>query len=332
MALERDLSSLPKPASIEGEGVQPDAHPRFVDVLVNAWDANRDDDKPTATGTRLRHSDAGKCARALAYTAAGIPRSDPMDLAGTWNVSLGTLLHEKWQDALQAAHPDAEVETKVSHDDLDASGHIDAVIRIPEGGEWVDVPDDDATPTGASGFLDKVIAYELKTIGGYGYKAAIGKARRGTPAEGPKVEHVLQAALNGVAVNADEIVVGYLAKECISVNQAGDIPEVARFAAEWTFTRDEYEPLAAAEKARMAGILGILDDHQELAARKFPAGLLPKGAEIVDPTKGRWEVRDGDDIVDTGSFWACGYCPYRTVCATTTAGRIPVASVVVEAA
>ena len=311
MGLARDLSTLPADDRTADDGRTPDPTPRFVGVLAAAWAANIDDNKPTAHGTRIRHSDAGKCARALAYTAADVPRSDPMDLTGAWNVTLGTKLHEAWQEALHAAYPDAEIEVKVRHDDLDASGHIDAVIR-------------------ADG---RTIAYELKTIGGYGYKAAVGKARRGTPAEGPKTEHVLQAALNGVGVDADEIVVGYLAKECISVNQATGLDELGRFAAEWTFTRDEFEPLAAAEKARMNGVLALLDEEGLLAARKFPAGLLPAGAEIVDPAKGRWEARDSDGaIVDAGTWWACGYCPYRTVCASTSAGRIPVGDVAVAVA
>ena len=303
MALAADLSHLPA-----DHGRTPDAEPRFVQLLVEKWADENDDDKPTALGTRIRHSDAGKCARAIACTAAGIPKSDPMDLTGVWNVSLGTIIHEAWQEALAerftADGPaEIEIEPKVGHPDLDASGHLDAIIR-----------------TGG-----RTIVYELKTIGGFGFKAAIGKMGRGKPAEGPKAEHLMQAALNGLAADADEIVIGYLAKECLSVNMAKDLPEVARFAAEWTYQRDEYEPIANAEKVRLGGILTLLDGG-ELAARKFPPGTLPPGAEIVDPTQGRWEVRDQDQVVDTGTWWACGYCSHRTLCATLPAGRIPVAA------
>lgn len=327
MTLARDLSDLPRAETAAPAGVAPDAHPRFVGVLAAAWDASRGDDKPTALGTRVRHSDAGKCARALAYTAAGIPRSDPMDLCGVWNTSLGTLIHDRWQEALVAAWPTAEIEVKVGHDDLDASGHIDAVITLPcadcEGAGEVG---GQACPGCLGDSTDRVIAYELKTIGGYGYKAAVGRARRGTPAEGPKPEHVAQAALNGLAVGADEVIVGYLAKECISVNQARGLDDLARFAAEWTFTRDEYEPIAIAERDRMAGVLALVDDGM-LAARKFPAGMLPAGAEIVDPASGRWEVTGPDGVEDTGTWWSCSYCAHRTLCATTAPGRIPIESV-----
>jgi len=304
MTLAADLSNLPR-ALAAVEGNTPDAEPRFVGLLAEKWAQQNDDDKPTALGTRVRHSDAGKCARAIAYTAAGIAKSDPMDLTGVWNVSLGTMIHEHWQAALVERFPGAEIEPKVGHDDLDASGHLDAIIRT----------------------ADRTICYELKTIGGFGFKAAVGKMGRGKPAEGPKVEHLMQAALNGLACDADEVVIGYLAKECISINQGRDLPDLARFAAEWTFTREEYEPIAHAEKARLNGILALLDQG-ELAARKFPGGLLPPGAEITDPTTGRYEVHDGEALTDFGTWWACGYCSFRTVCATTDPGRIPVESVV----
>ncbi|MCB9376777.1 MAG: hypothetical protein H6515_13045 [Microthrixaceae bacterium] len=304
MGLAADHSNLPR-TSPNVDGWTPDPEPRYIGVLADTWAANNDDNKPTALGTRLRHSDAGKCSRYLGYTAAAIPKSDPMDLAGVWNVTLGTLLHEAWQAALEARHPDAQIEATFGWDDLDASCHIDALIVNNH----------------------KRISYELKTIGGYGFKAAVGKARRGTPAEGPKPEHVTQAALNGLAADADQIVVGYLAKETISTTVGEGMTDLARFAAEWTLDRDEFEPIANAEKARMAAILALVDEGS-LPARKFPAGTLPPGAEIVDPATGRWEARDeSGQVADTGSWWACAYCSHRTLCTGTEAGRIDLASV-----
>lgn len=320
MAIKRDLSDLP-PA----DGLTPDPSPRFIGVLVDEWAASRDDDKPTANGTPFRHSDAGKCARAISYTAAGIPRSDPMDITGVWNTSLGSLIHEQWQEALQRRWPDAEVEVTCSMVGADGSGHIDAVIR-----EWAD---GERYGTRSIGTPERTIAYELKTVGGFGFKAAVGAARKGTPAEGPKAAHLLQAAINGRAVDADEVIVGYLAKECISANVArrfGITDDVGRFAAEWTLTREQYEPLADLEAERVAGILALLDERR-LAARKSPE--MPVGAEVTDPETGAYEVRlrteDGEvTVTDTGSTWECDYCSYQTLCATTEAGRIPVESVV----
>ena len=300
VALKRDLSDLP---AASPDGLTPDPDPRFIGVLVEAWAEANDDDKATAHGTPFRHSDAGKCARALSYAAMGLPKSDPMDLTGVWNVTLGTLLHDQWQAALQARFPDAEVEVKVRTVGADGSGHIDAVIR--DGG--------------------RTIAYELKTIGGFGFKAAVGAARKGTPAEGPKAAHLYQAALNGVAVDADEVVVGYLAKEAISVSTGarfGITDPVQRISAEWTFTRDQFEPIAEMEATRVAAVLDLLE-RGEVAPRRGVE--MPPRAEVTSVSDGSWVAKDpGGDVTEVGSTWECGYCSWRTLCAGTLPGRRPV--------
>jgi hypothetical protein len=311
MALLADHSDLPRPGRSEGEGLMPDESPRFISVLVDSWAKGNDEDKPTAKGTRLRHSDSGKCARALSFTAAGFRRSDPMDLSGVWNVSIGTELHTLWQAALVERFPSAQVEVVVGWGDLDASGHIDAVITLH--------------PEDTGKHRDWTVAYELKTIGGYGWKMAIGKARG--PATGPKPEHMAQCAMNALAVDADEMVIGYLSKECVSAGTAGKLSDLGRFAGEWSFSREAFEPIAIAEKARMKGILDLVDSGL-LAARKVPFEI-PPNAEIVDPRTGRWEAREDGQIVDTGTYYMCaGYCSYRTLCASTESGRIPIESVV----
>jgi hypothetical protein len=300
-ALKADLSTLPAPPR-DVDGEPPDAQPRFIHLLVQEMaQHNRDvGDKPTARGTRIRHSDAGKCARAIAYTAAGIPKSDPMDLPGTWATSLGTLIHEAWQEALRQAFPDAEIEPKLGIEGLDASGHADAVLVID----------------------GRRLLYELKTTGGFSHKLKVGE--RG-PAQGPSHEHKLQAALNGVAVDADEVVIGYLATEAISKPAAErkNIDELTRFAAEWSYPREVFEPWAEQERKRLQRILDLLDEG-ELAPRKFANPELPKGHEIVNPSTGRWEVTDrAGRVVDTGTWWACSYCSHQSFCALTKPGRIP---------
>lgn len=296
--LKRDISDLPP--GDDRTGLLPDAEPRFVQVLVDQWHEAREDDKPTALGTRFRHSDAGKCARVLSYKALGFAQTDPMDRTGTWNTEIGTTLHGRWQAALLEKYPDAEVEVKVrTADDVDGSGHIDAVIKLD----------------------GKTICYELKTVGGYAFKSAVGKQRRGTPAEGPKAGHILQVSLAASALGADEAVIGYLAKEAISVNIGKGMSDLDRIHAEWTFTPDQFEPLAAEERKRIAGILALADDGL-LAARKVPHEM-PRGAEITDPSRGLWQQVDADgQIVDTGKFWGCAYCSHQSLCATTEPGRI----------
>jgi hypothetical protein len=305
----KDLSDLPK--GNHRTGLTPDENPRFIGVLVEKWAAEADDDKPTALGTPFRHSDAGKCARAISYSAAKIPASNPMDLTGVWNTTLGSRIHEWWQEALAERWPDAEIEPKVRTVGADGSGHLDAVIR--EDG--------------------RVTCYELKTVGGYGFKSSIGVARKGTPAEGPNTTHLYQAALNAAAVDADETVIGYLSKEAvgIGIGRSNNLTDLDRIAAEWTFTREQYMPLAEKEAKRIAGILALVDEGT--LSRRVVPDEMPPGAEIVDPARSAWTVERDGVTEQTGALWGgqyCGYCKYLDLCAGTPPGRIPVSSVKVD--
>lgn len=340
MALARDLSTLPKPAKVKADAWSPDAAPRFVHLLVEQWAAEdaAAGSKPRAfSDARFRHSDAGACARKIALAALNVTPSNPMDLTGTWNTRLGTMIHEAWQDALQARYPDALVEPKMRSVDGQGAGHADAFLvtdicdECHGTGDWSDSREA-AAPESAN-FVQRcprcdgdgtghTVLFELKTIGGFGFKMAVGE--RGA-AQGPKFEHVAQTALNAKGMGADEIVIGYLSKEAMSVAVAArkGFDELGRFCAEWSMPADEFLPIAAAEEQRVAGILELLDGG-ELAARKIPSPELPRGAVIVDPTVGRWEVRDSDGLTDTGTFWACQYCNFQDLCTTLESGRMPI--------
>lgn len=301
MALARDLSHLPAGTARQADGTPPDPQPRFGHLLAARWQHTdvTDGPRPFAEPTRIRHSWSGKCAREISLHIHGAP-VEPMDLAGIWTVNLGRVIHDLWGAALQAAHPDAEVEVACRVEGLDASGHADALL--PDG---------------------RRIAVEVKTIGGFGYKCAIGA--RGA-AEGPRPDHLAQAAVNGLALDADEVVVVYLSREALSVAEAkrARLDETGRFCAEWTYPRDDYVPIAQAEVRRLQRILDLAD-RGELAPTQIPT--LPRGARIVDPSTGTWEQRDRGQIVDMGTSWHCGYCPVQKACvAVGSPGIVPAES------
>lgn len=307
MTLKADLSGLPSAAPQYTDGLTPDPEPRFVHVLAEKWmaeDVARGEKPRASEAARFRHSDAGKCARAIGYSALNLPASDPMDLCGINNVRIGSLVHDAWQEAMTDRFGSAFVaEVTVSSLNGRGAGHVDGVLTTPQGERE-----------------EQVTAFELKTIGGFGFKAAIGRAGRGSTAEGPKAEHILQGAISAVSLDADELVVAYIGKEAISVNMARGLDEVGRFAAEWTFTREQFEPLADDELKRITGILDLVESGQ-LPRRTMPD--LPRGAEIVDEQKGRWEQHSQGKLVDTGTTWMCGYCRHQTLCGQVGAGRQP---------
>jgi hypothetical protein len=195
---------------------------------------------------------------------------------------------------------------RCSIEGLDASGRVDVLITLTE-------------PDGTT----RRIVYELKSIGGFGYKMAVGE--RAVP-EGPRHSAKVQGALGALALDADDLVVGLLATEAISKGAAkrNRIPEHTRVVAEWTFPREEWEPLALAEVARMKRVLELVDDGS-LAPCAIPDPDIPTAALVVDPNSGRWEVRQDDAITDTGSTWMCGYCNWQETCvAVGESGRVSI--------
>lgn len=301
MTIKRSVDDLatPRGSSQKTGGWAADGAPRFAHLLAEKWHAENmaAGERPHAVeGTRFRHSDAGGCARKIAYKAAGLPATDPMDITGSWNTRLGTLIHDAWQEALQEAYPHAQIEVTSQAFD-DGSGSMDALIKI-------DVP-------GPDPFAQWVTSYELKTVGGYAYKSAIGKVRRGTPPEGPKHDHIIQASLNALAHNADEVVIGYLGKETLSKNYS-EVDDISKLCAEWTLTREQYEPIARLEIERIEGILKLLDGG-EIAARKVPGypGVIVNVAEAI------YEKDDEVGPFIMGTIWNgsfCTYCSHYSLC------------------
>jgi hypothetical protein len=305
-----DLGHLPKAKQIEGE--PPDEHPRWGSVLVDwchakalkhdeEWEANHPDPQ------RFYHSDAGACSRALAYAALRVPASNPPDAPGSYIMWLGSMIHEAWQAALQERYPDAEIEVQVTDDDM--GGRIDAVVKLEAGS---------TNPY--------VVSIEAKSAGGYGYKLA--SAKFNGPPEGPKLGHKLQAFLNAKRVDADEAVIVYLARD--PNNWVADgLDPMLRVVAEWTYTHEQYMPLADKEDERIHTILQMVDDGT-LPARKAPelAKDFPDHL-IVEPATGAWLIRDekGQWVVPpvkSPFYWGCNYCRYEDTCARTGASREPV--------
>jgi len=280
-------------APVIAGGRRPDDDPVFARLLVErtAAEGRERDELAFAFDTRLRHSWAASCGRLLEYRLTGVPVSDPPDLTFWWNVRLGSEIHGWFQAELARLYPTARIELRLRVEGLDASGHADALVEQD----------------------GKTTLIELKTINGYGYKTAIGE--RGAP-RGPRWSAVVQASLNAKAVDADEVCVVYLSLEAVSIQAAtkSGLGEIGRIAAQWTWTREEYEPIAEAEIARWTKILRGVDDGVRIA-RKIPDPELPRGAVIVDPMSGRWERRDEEgDVIDTGTAWQCRYCSHQTHC------------------
>lgn len=297
MAIQRDLSDLPRPT--QTEGVTPDPSPRFVTALVDELALRPR--KPKAADTLSRYSSAAVCIKRTELLARGV-EPEPMDLAGLHVTNIGTLIHEAWQASLGRKYADepgewsVQFETKTSIEDL-TSGASDAVLTFT----------DDAN------VMHREVL-ELKTTGGFGYKLMVGE--RGN-AQGPKAGHIVQLALNVMALDADRGTLIYLTNEAISkgIAERKGFDEVTRFGAEWSFTREQLQPHADEELARLREIQRRMDAGERIP--RFVPYEMPKGAEVRDVDKSQWTLTDGEQVTDTGSVWGgsyCAYCPVREAC------------------
>lgn len=303
----KDLSDLPK-----SQGHTPDKAPWLAPMLAQAWEENVDrSDPPMASSeARIRHSWAAACARQMGYNVLGCEVTEPMGVADFWRLGTGSVIHERWQEVVAVAFPSAEVEKKVVIPEIPSAGHIDLFMPgdpaetsiLHEGTDDEVIWQKDKTPS---------VSVELKSINGFGFKKAIGA--RGE-AEGPRDGAVLQGSLNALAADADEMKIVYLSLENLSPYELKKIGkhEWQRFAAEWTYTRDEYMAIAEPEIKRMQKILAFIDNGQ-LPPRTTPD--MPKGARIVDPMTGSWTLTDSNgDILQSGKTWNCDYCSQRSRC------------------
>lgn len=315
--IKNDLSNLPGPERPTGNPPAPGAE--FAPLLAKAWADTVDrEELAFALDTRIRNSWAGKCARQMSYMIQRAEPSNPMDYASYWTFGIGTAIHEMWQAVIQDAFPTAEVEVTVDMrpHGLDASGHIDLVVTFTECPYDGHVIAPVAACPVCSGIAEKgnyVIAIELKSINGFGFKMSVGA--RG-PAEGPRWSAIVQGSLNGLGMNADEVRIIYLSLENLSpreMDKQGWDQPWQRFSAEWIYTREEYEGIAKAEIGRMNRILEYVDDDK-LAPRQIPDPNIPPKARVTDPYTGAWQLERDGQIIDAGKTWMCGYCSFQDRC------------------
>ncbi|QBI19363.1 hypothetical protein ER308_07260 [Egibacter rhizosphaerae] len=269
---------------------QPSPQPVFAPILAERWTEERVSEDPkehAVAGTRVRHSDAGKCSRAIGYRVLGVDETNPTDMTGWWNMGIGTILHDQWQEEAQRRWPHAEVEVKVRADPNDdvGSGHVDLEVR--------------------DGPVEGLASVEVKTIGGYGFKRSVGAytGRKRQPPEGPRFDHIVQGAVNAHSKGADRLVIVYLSKEAISAQSADrdGIPDHLRIVAEWHYEPEEFTPIALGEIERWRDIVEAVD------AGYVPPRYIPEHVDVVtNPETGR--------MSGGGKYPLCAYCTHRDQC------------------
>lgn len=319
--MAKDLSHLPRAQAQEDGGNTPLRTPLFGHLAAHLWQVESDTARaqrpPRQPMHPTYHSDAGKCSFQIGLILEGF-EGRGMDVTGHWNVRIGSIIHDEWQRAMTVRYGDwVAHEVRVGHwheGEKVASGRIDTLVLLT--GEDMAA----ALTTLAAHGIEVVpqrddcllVSIEAKSVNGYGFKTHVGAQGE---AQGPATGALLQGALGALAVGADVLLQLDLAKECISESVAkknGITSIEGRFVGEWAYTRPEYERLAKAELKRLIEIR-----RQVRAGEPVPRYVpleMPKGARITAPSKGNWQLVDGDKVVDAGSYFGCGYCPVQEEC------------------
>ena len=246
--------------------------------------------KEQAFDTPFRYSDAGSCTRKLGYTNLGY-EGEPFDAPATLVTWVGTTIHEKVQAAAIEAYMDAFTEEGKSQIEGLTSGHYDGIL----------------TTRFVGSSAEHRTLYELKTMGGTAFKKSIGFSNKGlgTPV-GPRRSAVIQAALNALANDCDDILIGHISLEAISKQAAArmGLSEMERIIAEWRIPKEVWEPIAYEEMGRLQE---ALDDLH------------------IDVLPDRHAVDDDGKVVtldpDNSRWWQCSYCSYRDQCVQDGPGR-----------
>jgi PD-(D/E)XK nuclease superfamily protein len=242
-----------------------------------AEDRNHRGEKPTADSTRARISDALKCERQLAFGWLRVPKPPlPPEVLAAFEA--GEHHHTRIQGVL-AAKFGATLEVPVSYrPDLDLSGHADAIYPVPEDGS--------------------VRVAEIKTMKKWGFEHA--------QKEGPKLEHVTQAAMYGMAptVGANSVHMIYVSKDDAAI-------------AEWTLSiyDDEIDGVLIADHVR-AELDRIRRVFADVDAGLVPWRRIPGFGTVKDPSGPK-----GDNHP-----WNCDYCGWRPLCARLPASRCTIAT------
>lgn len=306
--IKKNLSQLPTVSQYDG--VRPDPDPFIGRAIAKAWLAqNYQEGKAHAVeGSRFRFSMAGTCSRLLQYYDTGVEVTNPPDAADAWRMGLGTMVHTAIQEYFESEfvngvfdcnYYEVEMETKTSIPEISGSGHVDMFFTLF---------DKDEKPY-------RKVVVEIKTLNGFGFKMAATGFKG--PAEGPRRDHVKQAALSAYALDADDVIICYVSMENVSPSIAGkycDDAEFGRFTAQWTYSKAEWMPLAVAEIERVRSILSQIDHPSGglvVPTIENDRGVL---VQITDPASGRWELLEDDVLIDSGKAWQCSYCRYRSRC------------------
>ena len=301
MAIRNDLNHLPR--GNDRDGYPPSSNPFVVEALAQHWDEwyeeqglkSRELAIPEA-GPYRGSMASSRCDRQLYYALAGVDETNPSDLSDYWTFWLGQVIHEALQPIVLKMYPGAEeVSIDLRSIGIPGSAHSDLQVVIEADGHQTLV--------------------EIKSTNGYSFKMQAAKFQG--PPQGPRYGAVMQALLSADAQDIDRVVIVLVSLERLGPNMVGwaTDSEAGRFMAEWHYTVSEMRDQIDDEKARILRLVDLAE-HGDLPTRELHDPEYPLGAVVTNPlaSKAPWTLTIEDRVVDSGTYWGCGYCRFRDRC------------------
>jgi hypothetical protein len=259
-------------------------------------------DRPLATpGTRYRISSAMACARQIGFRLLDVPPDLPLPPATLAAFAMGDDWHALIQRAIvQQVGEWVDLEVPCHIPGTTIGGHADAVL-------WDHGVDGIATQART--------VVEIKSVASFGFKLAV-EGIDGGPAEGPKVEHVCQAAMYALALDATDLWIIYADKATGAIADwhlgMGDVVDDA----DGTGSTPRW--LAVEEVNRLVGL------DQTIGAGMLPGRWIPGYTQRVwDPDTDPGEVQKPPAAGTRGQPWQCRYCQWQPTCVEVGPGVVP---------
>lgn len=236
--------------------------PRIEEILhqhlIAAREA-REKEPSLLDGLHANASDAGKCARAIAFKMAGFSETNPPGPDSLINFYIGDSIHDIVQKSILDRWPDAKAEVK---------GKLDDYITVRAD---ILYPSEDK----------KLVTCEIKTVSDFAFEKATALklksngrwAKKAQEAEGPKKKDVLQTTIGAKVFEADYIAVVYIRKTA-----ARDEPILF----EWRYRTEKFQEETEQELARLKAIVESMREGK-LPEREYEGSIIENPARVKFP-------------------------------------------------
>jgi hypothetical protein len=297
-------------------GLPPDK-PRFSGPVIQEWHARYMEERERQHGGQIRplavelddgpkwrgSYSSNRCDRQLQYHLAEEPVTEELGVADHYTFMLGEMIHDIMQTHARAVWPSAQIEVPTDLRPYGINGAMSIDLVVP------------------FGKTDTELVIEAKSKNGFGFKRAA--TTFSGPPEGPMIEHVVQMAMGVKArpkAEAGAVVYWTLEKLSPDLAHKSGQGELGRVVAEWWYQRDAAVEIADHEIARIQQVTADVVDKSLTPRTLHRPGHRAPIATITNPQRGEWIVKIGDELVDHGTTWHCGYCPFQSKCLQDGAG------------